>query len=399
MVLERKKMLKLWSLALALASFVLTVVGTFMTRSGVFNSVHSFTQSAIGPMFLIFLAIVTVLSVLLLAARSHLLEPEARIGAIVSRETAFLANNVLLVTFTFTVFLGTVFPLVAEAIRGVKLSVGEPYFNRMAVPIGMMLVFLMGVGPVLPWGRADKRVWRDFMIPVAAALVALVIVLAMGLREPLALGTFSLCGFALAVTLRELTLPFVSRFSSRKGGLWSYFTTTLGTQQRRVGGHLVHLAVIVIVASICASQLYKKTLDLSLNPGQSAEIGPYKLTFLQTVAREAPNKTAIVAKVDVSRDGNHVAVLEPALNFYPTQREPVGSPYVATIDHRDLYVSLMSFERDGSHVALKAFVIPMVSYIWWSLPIFALGALISFWPRRRGRSTLAPSAATGVSAS
>jgi cytochrome c-type biogenesis protein CcmF len=399
MVQERKRMLKAWTLSLVIAAFLLTILGTFMTRSGVFNSVHSFTQSAIGPMFLIFLAIVTVLSVLLLAARSHLLEPETRIGAIVSRETAFLANNVLLVTFTFTVFLGTVFPLVAEAIRGVKLSVGEPYFNRMAVPIGMMLVFLMGVGPVLPWGRADKRVWRDFVVPVAAAVVALIVVVAMGLREPLALATFSLCGFALAVTLRELALPFVSRFSSRKGSLWSFFAGTLGTQQRRVGGHLVHLSVIIIVASICASQLYKKTLDLSLSPGQSADIGPYKLTFLQTVARESSNKLSIVAKVDVGRDGKHVAMLEPTLNFYPTQREPVGSPYVATIDHRDLYLSLMSFERDGSHVALKAFVIPMVAYIWWSLPIFALGALISFWPRRRGRSALAPSAASGVTAS
>jgi cytochrome c-type biogenesis protein CcmF len=397
-VQERKRMLKAWTLSLVIGAFLLTILGTFMTRSGVFNSVHSFTQSAIGPMFLVFLGVVTVFSVGLLAGRSHLLEPESRIGAVVSRETAFLANNVLLVTLTFTVFLGTVFPLVAEAIRGVKLSVGEPYFNRMAVPIGMLLVFLMGIGPVLPWGRADKRLWRDFAVPVAAAVVVAVIVLAMGLTEPLAVATFALCGFAGAVTLRELALPFIARFASRKGGVLSYFTTTLGTQQRRVGGHLVHLAVIIIVASICGSQLYKKTVDLSLTPGQSAELGPYRLTFLQTVARESSNKLSIVAQVDVARGDHHVTRLEPSLNFYPTQREPVGSPYVVTVDHRDLYLSLMSFERDGSHVAIKAFVIPLVAYIWWSLPILGLGALISLWPRRRARPSVAGAGATGVAA-
>ena len=391
MVQERKRMLKAWTLSLVIGAFLLTILGTFMTRSGVFNSVHSFTQSMIGPLFLVFLGIVTIFSLGLLAGRSHLLAPESRIHTVFSRETAFLANNVLLVTFTFTVFLGTVFPLVTEAVRGVKLSVGEPYFNRMAVPIGLLLVFLMGVGPVLPWGRADKRVWRDFAIPGAAAAIAVAAVLALGLREPLTLLTMALCGFAAAVTMRELAMPFANRLFKRRAGFFSTVASVVAGQQRRIGGHLVHLGVIVAVASICGSQVYKRTVDLSFAPGESAVIGPYRLTFLQAVAREAPHRFSVVAQIDVAREGKHVARLEPALNFYPTQREPVGAPHVKTVDHRDLYLSLMSFEQDGSRVAIKAFVIPLVAYIWWwSLPLVVLGALVSVWPRRRAAPARAP---------
>ncbi|RYF10205.1 MAG: hypothetical protein EOO40_05585, partial [Deltaproteobacteria bacterium] len=167
-VQQRRRILKAWTLSLVIASFLLTILGTFMTRSGVFNSVHSFTQSAIGPAFLAFLAVLLVLSLGLLLGRAHLLESEGRISAVLSRETAFLFNNILFVVFTFTVLLGTVFPLLSEALRGIKVSVGEPYFNRMAVPIGMLMVFLMGVGPILPWGRPSlAALGRDFVWPAA----------------------------------------------------------------------------------------------------------------------------------------------------------------------------------------------------------------------------------------
>lgn len=383
-VQERKRMLKAWTLSLVLIAFLLTILGTFMTRSGVFNSVHSFTQSAIGPMFLVFLAIVAMLSIGLVASRSHLLEPEARIHALVSRETALLGNNVLLVILTFTVFLGTVFPLVTEAVRGVKLSVGEPYFDRMAVPIGLLLVFLMGVGPMLPWGRGDRRVWRGFVLPTAMGLLAAgLLFFVLQLRELLAIATFALCAFAATVALRELVSPFAARWTARKGGWWSLLTTAIGGQQRRVGAQLIHLAIIIVIACICASQLYKKTVDLSLLPGQSADIGMYHLTFVRTVEREEAHRMSVIAEVEVGRDGRHIADLSPALHYYPSQREPVGSPYVITVDHRDLYLSLMSFEPNGGRVVIKAFVIPLVSYIWWTLPLFALGVLISAWPRRQ----------------
>ncbi|HZH02901.1 MAG TPA: cytochrome c biogenesis protein CcsA, partial [Myxococcaceae bacterium] len=203
MVHERKKMLKLWTLSLALVSFILTILGTFMTRSGVFNSVHSFTQSDIGPTFLVFLGLIFLFSLGLLATRGHLLVAEDRIASPASREMAILLNNLLFAAITFTVLLGTVWPLISEAVRGVRISVGEPYFNFMAVPLGVAVLFLMGVGPMLPWGSADPtKIKRQLLIPGAAGLAVVAVAWAVGLRKFYPLLTFGLAGFVLVITLR-----------------------------------------------------------------------------------------------------------------------------------------------------------------------------------------------------
>jgi len=385
-VQERKRILKAWTLSLVLGAFLLTVLGTFMTRSGVFNSVHSFTQSPIGPVFLVFLAVVLVVSIGLVAARGHMLEPEGRIDAVASRESAFLLNNLVFVIFTFTVLLGTIFPLLSEAVRGVKLSVGEPYFDRMAIPIGLLLVFLMGVGPVLPWGKANLgKVLTDFVLPVLAGLVVVGVALALGMRAPLAVATFGLVGFAGIVTAREMVLPVLERMRRRQESLGRALAGSLAAHRRRYGGYVVHLAVLIIVASVAASQTYKQTAEASLAPGQSFTVGDYTLNFERTEAFDEPHRFAVGARVNVEKAGRLVGVLEPRLNFYPTQREPVGTPDVRTIGYTDVYLSLMSFEQDGSRVAVKAFIVPMVAWIWWSLPIIALGALMALWPRRRAR--------------
>lgn len=395
---ERKRILKAWTLSLVLGAFLLTVLGTFMTRSGVFNSVHSFTQSPIGPVFLIFLAIALFVSIALIAVRGHVLEAEGRIEAIASRETAFLLNNLMFVIFTFTVLLGTVFPLISEAVRGVKLSVGEPYFNRMAVPIGLLLVFLMGVGPVLPWGRARlDKVLKDFVAPLVVGVAVVVIAFAFGLREGLAMATFGLVGFATFVTLREMALPIWQRMRERDETLGTATARSFAAYRRRYGGYLVHLAVLLIVVAIASSQSYKKTTEASLAPGQSFEIGAYRLTFQQAQGFDEPHRFVVGAAIVAERDGRVVAELQPRLNFYPSQREPVGTPDVRTLGYDDLYVSLMSFEQDGSRVAIKAFVVPMVAWIWWSLPIIVLGSLIALWPRRQARRTVPAGAEVSVS--
>ena len=208
MVQERRHTLKLWTLSLSLASFLLTILGTFMTRSRVFNSVHSFTQSEIGPTFLVFLGAVLIVSIVLIAVRGPLLVPEGTLGGVASRETAILFNNLLFAALTFTVLLGTVFPLVREAFSGVRISVGGPYFNRMAIPLGIAILFLMGVGPSLPWGRASpETVKRQFLLPAGVGIAVVVVCLAAGLRGGSTLLTFGLAGFVAAVTLREMTLP------------------------------------------------------------------------------------------------------------------------------------------------------------------------------------------------
>ena len=218
--------LKLWTLSLSLGSFLLTILGTFMTRRGVFNSVHSFTQSDIGPTFLVFLASMLIVSIVLIAVRGPLLVPEGTLGGVASRETAILVNNLLFAALTFTILLGTIFPLVREAFSGVRISVGAPYFNRMAIPLGIAILFLMGVGPSLPWGRASpETVKRQFLLPAGVGLAVVVVCLAVGLRGGETLLTFGLAGFVATVTLREMSLPVRVRmreqgepFPPRSGG-------------------------------------------------------------------------------------------------------------------------------------------------------------------------------------
>jgi len=198
---------------------VLTILGTFMTRSGIFNSVHSFTQSDIGPTFLAFIAVLLFVSLALLATRGHLLVAESHIKSLVSRETTILVNNLVFVAITFTVLLGTLYPLISEAVRGVRVSVGEPYFNKMAVPGGIMVLFLMGVGPMLPWGSSDPKTVRErFWMPAGVGLAVVGACLAGGLRGFYPLLTFGLAGFVTVITLRELALPVKTRMSERKEG-------------------------------------------------------------------------------------------------------------------------------------------------------------------------------------
>lgn len=376
---ERRRMLKAWTLSLVIGAFLLTILGTFMTRSGVFNSVHSFTQSMIGPLFLVFLTVLIIFSIMLLVGRAHLLVAENRIEAIISRETAFLLNNVVLTIFTFTVLLGTVFPLLAEAVRGVKLSVGEPYFNRMAVPLGMLLVVLMGVGPLLPWGKPNLRiVWRAFVAPLALGVLVTIGLAAAGMRDWRPLVTFGACGFAAGTSLREMLLPFVLRWGEDVGALLA----VASAQRRRLGAHLVHLGIVVVVAGVCGSS-FKHTADLSLAPNETATLAGYSIRLQGVSERNEAHRQVVVATLVIDRDGKHVADATPSLNYYRTQREPVGSPSVQTSGLNDLYFSLMSFEPDGSRVAIKAFVVPLVSWLWWSLPVFVLGTLVALWPRRR----------------
>ncbi len=396
-VQERRRMLKAWTLSLVVAAFLLTILGTFMTRSGVFNSVHSFTQSPIGPVFFVFFLVVTVASVALLAGRAHLLTPEDKISAVLSRETAFVVNNVLFVTFTFTVLLGTIFPLITEAVRGVQVSVGEPYFDTMAVPVSLALVFLMGVGPVLPWGQpVGARIARELALPAGVGLGLAVLLMMLGVEGALALLTFGLCGFAGTVTLRELLAPIITRARRRNEGALVAAAATLRGQRRKVGGYVVHLAVIIIVAAIAGSQSYKRTADASLAPGESVDVGPYTVTFVQATTRQEPHRYALSARLSVHEKGEPLAELQPALNFYSTQREPIGTPAVRTIAHSDLYVSLLHVEPDGSRIGLKIFFIPLVPYIWWALPLLVLGSAVALWPRRRAVAQVAP--AEGVPA-
>jgi cytochrome c-type biogenesis protein CcmF len=386
MVLERKKSLKLWTIALALGSFILTIVGTFMTRSGVFNSVHSFTQSDIGPTFLVFIAIILVFSVVLLAARGHLLVAESHLSSVVSREGSILVNNLVFVAMTFTVLLGTLFPLVTEALQKKKISVGEPYFNTMALPLGLLMLFLMGVGPMLPWGQSDPKILqKQVIIPSAVGAVVVAICVAFGYRGFLPLTTFFLAGFVTVVTLREMILPAQQRINEQQESPMTALVRSASRARRRFGGYVVHLGVVAIIVGIAASSAYKVHATAALKKGETLAVGAYQVRFDGLERGKEPHKEWRAANVSIiGPDGtisSYAATQAPRMNYYERSTDPIGSPTVKEMFFRDVYVSLLSFNEQAETASFNTWVFPLVGWIWYAIPFLVLGTLIALWPQ------------------
>jgi cytochrome c-type biogenesis protein CcmF len=386
-LMERKGVLKGWTVTLILATFLLTILGTFMTRSGVFNSVHSFTQSAIGPTILVFLAAALLFSVVLLATRIDRLVPEGQLESGTTRDTMFLVNNLLFVLFTFTVLIGTVFPLVVEAWRGVQMSVGRPYFDRMAVPIGVALLFLMGVGPALPWGRSSRQQQREALLaPLAGALVTAAVGWALGVRNPWTLLTVALGGFTAVVTWRELWLPVGQRMRGRGEALLPALVEAQRRGRRRFAGYLVHGGAVVVIVAIAISSTMGIQKEVSLGKGESTQLGRYTLTFVGADVVNEPHRQSIVAQVQVSRNGAPAGMLLPRMNHYESQREPIGTPAVRSSLFEDLYLSTMNIDPQAQRVGLHAMVNPMVGWIWAATALMGLGGIAALLPPRRARA-------------
>ena len=368
-VLERRGVLKGWTVTLVQASFLLTILGTFMTRSGVFNSVHSFTQSSIGPTILVFLAAATLYSIVTLALRIDSLEAEGRIESAVSREGTFLFNNLLFVLLTFTVLIGTVFPLVVEAINGKQMSVGRPYFDSMVVPVGAALLFLIGIGPALPWGRATReQIARSLLPPLISGAVVAIGGYAFGIRSAWTIATLLFGGYAAHVTIAQIA----------RGG-----TRGVKRAPRRLGGYVVHAGAVVVLIAIAVSSTMRTTHEARLTRGQSAQIGGYTVMFLGAEERAEPHRRSTIARFAVSSNGKQVATMQPRMNQYAAMREPIGTPDVHSTVGSDLYLSLMNVDVGNNSVAVMMIITPMVSWIWVAVMLMGVGGLITLIPARR----------------
>lgn len=383
MLEERRGLLRGWTMVLLLLTFALTILGTFMTRSGVFNSVHSFTQSPIGPLFLGFLAVVLLASILLLSMRMHLLEPRGEVRSPWSREAAFILNNLAFVAFTFTVLIGTVFPLLAEAIRDVKVSVGEPFFNQLAVPIAVVLVFLMGVGPALPWGRArDGELRAALLVPCASALLVTAVAAVAGVRAFWPVLTIFVSGFAAAVAIRDMVAPAVARRA--KGAAWpTAILEAFKRGRRRYGGQVVHLGVALMAVAIALSENYQQATETVVSRGERLRVGDYEVAFTGARTVVEPHRRSIIADLQISRGGDDLGTLSPRMNHYRGQMSPIGTPEVRSSFLEDLYVSVMHVDEQGTTLGLRALVNPAVPWLWVASGIMLLGCGIALWPSSR----------------
>ena len=377
MVQERRGMLRVWNLSLVIATFSLTILGTFLTRSGVLASVHSFTESGIGPAILGFFAVIVAVSLALIAWRGDQLRTPGRIAAPVSREGAFLANNALFAAFAFVVLLGTVFPLLVEAFDGRTISVGNPYFDRMTRPIGFALLFLMAVAPMLPWGAQRGAsnplaltLSRRLIVPMWIAAAALVLSVVAGARGWAPLLAFGLGGFAGGAALRQILLA-VRRHRWR------------GLVGRTNGGMVVHLGVVLVAVAFAASQSYVRQAEFDLEPGQPAAFAGHEIVYVGSAVVAHENRTERVAFVRV----DDAKTYGPAIATYPFASQTIGIPSVRSTLRDDVALSVLQFPEDAGadRVILRVTVQPLVVWLWLGGIVMAVGTALSLLPSRSGR--------------
>jgi len=383
-VVERRGILKGWSITLIQATFLLVILGTFMTRSGVFNSVHSFTQSAIGPTLLVFLAAALLFTVALLAFRINALESEGRIEALASRESMFLINNLLFVLLTFTVLIGTVFPLIVEAVSGKQMSVGRPYFDSMVVPAGAALLFVLGIGPALPWGRATKQQLRRALLPPIAGACAFVIAgFIFDVRNVWTLITLAFGGYAAWVTFAQMFLPMWQRMQRGEPVLQAFADGQLNSGRRRFAGYIVHAAMIVVLIAVAVSSTMRETTELNFSLGQTQKVSGYDVTFLGVADKQEPHRSSLVARFSLAKNGKTVGVLEPSMNQYERMREPIGTPDVRSTASGDFYMALSNVDRAAQSASVNVIVSPLIVWIWIAVILMGVGALFGLIPGRK----------------
>jgi cytochrome c-type biogenesis protein CcmF len=383
MVVERRGILKGWTITLVQSTFLLVVLGTFMTRSGVFNSVHSFTQSAIGPTILAFLAVTLLFTIALLAFRIDKLEVEGRLEGAASREAMFLVNNLLFVLLTFTVLIGTVFPLIVEAVKGKQMSVGRPYFDSMVVPVGAVLLFLLGVGPALPWGRATgEQLKKSLLPPLIGAALFTAIGYALGVRNAWSLLTLAFGGYATQVTIAQMFVPMIQRLKRGDSAGTAFIDGQLRRGRRRFGSYIVHAAVIVVIVAIAVSSSMRQTTELNFTKGQTQKASGFDLTFVGIEEKQEPHRLSTIARFNVTRGGKNVTTLEPRMNQYQMMRDPIGSPDVYTTPLRDLYVSIANIDPSAQTTTITVYESPMIVWIWIGVIIMGLGGLFALIPPR-----------------
>jgi len=385
LVQQRRGMLQAWNFVLVISAFALTILGTFLTRSGTINSVHSFTQSAIGPALLGFLVLVLVGSFTLFAMRSHLVASSPRIETFVSREGTFLVNNLLLTVYAFVVLIGTTYPLLLEAFTGTQVGVGEPFFNRLAVPLSFMLLLTMGFGPVTPWrGAAPGLLWRRLRWPTIVALASGLVVALTVTRVAWVIIAIVLGVFVTAAIVGLLLELAQARTAKSGQPLYQEAKTLVGNDQAFWAGQLSHLGVVLVAIGIAFAANLPIHSEVELAPGESVEFAGYTLTYDAPFRRNEPNRVVQGVRVEVSRDDRVITVLEPSANFYDTEMGGIITPAVMTSAGGDLYLTLRNLDAEAVQLGLDTS--PMIWLLWLGGLTAAAGGFWALTVRRRDRA-------------
>ncbi len=392
MIQEKKGMLRVWNMSLVSLAFGLSLFGTFLTRSGVVNSIHAFTQGSIGPWFLGFIVAASAFAVGMILYRLPLLRARTRLESPVSREAAFLYNNLLLIALCLTILWGVTYPILTEAVQGEARTIGGPYYNCFLRVFGLPLLLLMGLGPLIAWRRQSLRALGAQVVwPLGIALAAGVglIALGAGSSRPGLIGyTFS------AFVLAAIALEFARGTRARHalaGGSWpGAFGGLVARNRRRYGGYVVHAAIVLLAIGVVGSSAYGTEVERKLLPGQTMSVGRYDLTYAELVSRRGANAREVRAALDVSRDGKLLGRLEAGKNRYFAEQSTSNEVGIRTDWRRaeDLFVIADQIDKDGA-VHFKVLVKPLVNLIWLAGFVFVGGSLVTLWPDAREQRRLA----------
>ena len=394
MIQERRGMLKVWTMALMITTFHLAIYGTFVVRSGLITSVHSFAVSGIGPYFLGFLAFSLIGSLILLTRRLGALRSEAGFDSALSRESAFLLNNLLFLGITFATFLGSLFPLFVELVQGTRITVARPYFEQVNGPMFLALIILMGIGPMLPWRRASRQLlWKNFAPPVIATGFLAIALFAAGIREFLPLIAFASCGFVLFGVGLEYYRGIGVRLRAGRT-IGNALSSMLSSNRRRYGGYIVHIAIILIGVAIVGSNYYQIQREVSLSPGESTSLGRYTLTYNGLAEQALPDRRIVSANLDLLEDERPIGQIEPARSFRRNfERQPTSTIVIRSDLREDLYVVLASWDAAGN-ASFFMYVNPLVMWLWIGGVVLLVGGLVIIWPEASPLRSVAVSSAT-----
>ncbi len=378
MMQRRRGLFKFWNLLLIIFAFNLTIFGAFLTRSDILNSVHTFGETAMGPIFLVFLAIALIGSLVLVFLRRKDMREEPGDNAFVSGETTFILNNLLLVAATFAVFVGTMFPFFSEIFSDNRVELGTSFFNRVNIPFFLAIILLAGFCIFIGWRKPDlKKLGRSLLWPALAAAALVILLLVLGRHEWHALAASFILAFVFSGTLFKWWQDVASRNKAQKEGFFNACVTLFKANRSRYGGYLIHLAITIMALGIMGSSVYSEHQQVVLAVGGSTEIKGYTLTYNGLIPNSTPTRMMVIADIDISRGGRITGKLRPAKWFHMVQEQVVTEVGIRSSLAEDLYVILDDWD-DVQNAAFTVLVNPLVSWIWIGGFMLLAGGLVSF---------------------
>jgi cytochrome c-type biogenesis protein CcmF len=382
MVQERRGMLRVWNMTLVILTFFLTIFGTFMTRSGVVQSVHAFGEDReLAMMFTVFMVALLIVSFGLVIYRLPLLKARNELDSWASREAAFLANNWILLFSAFFVLFATMYPTLSEALRGERLTVGPPFFNQWMLPVGLVLLLLTGIGPLLAWRKSTlSNLVQQFLWPVLAAFVTAGVLFAAGMRAWLSLICFALCAWVLVTILQEFVRGAGVRRKATGTDLFTALIGLFGRSRRRYAGYIVHLGIVLMFFGF-AGEGFKKEADVTMKPGQQLTLGRFTVRHDALRVTADAQKQMVTGDVTVTADGKALGTMTPAKWFYERRpEEPTTEVAIRRAVGEDLYIVLAGFDVASQSATYKVTVNPLVNWVWFGLGIMVVGCIIAMLP-------------------